>query len=119
ASVERGNTLDAEDVRLDPFDVRPERDEETTEVLYVRLAGCVADHRLSRREDGGHDGVLGRHDARLVEEDVLAAQAACGTDLEARAHFDLCAELCECMNVRIESAPADHVSPRRRHAHRA
>ena len=44
------------------------------------------------REDGRHDRVLGRHDARLVEEDVLAAEtarphlvAAVQGDLDARA----------------------------------
>ena len=72
---ERLDALDAQDVRLDPFDVGAERDEEAAQVLHVRLARRVADHGLSRREHRGHDRVLRRHDARLVEEDVLAAQA--------------------------------------------
>ena len=71
----RSTPLDAEHVRLDPLDLRAERDEEAAEVLDVRLAGGVPDHRLARREHGGHDDVLGRHHARLVEEDRLAAQA--------------------------------------------
>ena len=75
AAGERLDALDPEHVRLDPLDVRAERDEEAAEILDVRLAGGVADHRLAGREHGGHDRVLGRHHARLVEEDVLAAQA--------------------------------------------
>ena len=70
---------DAEDVRLDPLDVRAERDEEAAEVLHVRLARGVADHRLPGRENGRHDRVLRRHDARLVEED-----AACRAGRSAR-----------------------------------
>ena len=69
------DALDAQDVRLDPLDLRAERDEEAAEILDVRLARRVADHRLALREHRGHDDVLGRHHARLVEEDGLAAQA--------------------------------------------
>ena len=60
----------------DALDLRAERDQEAAEILDVRLARGVADHRLARVEHGGHDRVLGRHHARLVEEDVLAAQTA-------------------------------------------
>ena len=48
ASAQRLDALDAEDVRLDPLDVRAERDEEAAEILDVRLARGVADHRLAR-----------------------------------------------------------------------
>ena len=65
---------DAQDVRLDALDLRAERDEEAAEVLHVRLARRVAEHRLALREHRGHDRVLRRHDARLVEEDARAAQ---------------------------------------------
>ncbi len=55
---------------------RAERDEEPAEILDVRLAGGVRDHRLARRERRGHDGVLGRHHGRLVEVDVRRRQGA-------------------------------------------
>ena len=65
-----------------------ERDEEAAEILHVRLAGGVADRRLARCEDGRHHRVLGRHHARLVEEDLGAAQAV-GRHLEAALDLDL------------------------------
>ena len=67
------HALDPENVRLDAFDLRAERDEESAEILHVRLAGGVSDDRLAGREDGRHDRVLRRHHARLVEEDLGAA----------------------------------------------
>src|SRR6266550_1753630 len=66
--------VDAEDVRLDALDPGAERDEEAAEILHVRLAGGVSDRGLAGRDDGRHDRVLGRHHARLVEEDAGAAQ---------------------------------------------
>ncbi len=51
----------------------PSDDEEAAEILHVRLARGVRDHRLARRERRRHHGVLGRHDRRLVEVDVRAA----------------------------------------------
>ena len=65
--------------------------------------------------DGGHDRVLGRHHARLVEEDVGAAQAL-RLHLVAALDLDPRAEAFERVDVRIEPAPADHVASRRRHA---
>ena len=50
AAGELVDPVDAEDVRLDPLDLGAERDEEAAEILDVRLAGRVADHRLARRE---------------------------------------------------------------------
>src|SRR5919197_697988 len=75
AARELGAAFDAEDVRADALDPRAEGDEEAAEVLDVRLAGGVADHRLAAREHRGHDRVLGAGHARLVEEDVRAAKA--------------------------------------------
>ena len=72
AALQLLDTVDAKDVRADPLDLRAERDEEVAQVLDVRLAGRVTDDRLALREHGGHHGVLGRHDARLVEEQALA-----------------------------------------------
>ena len=103
----------AEDVRLDALDVGAERAEEAAEVLHVRLAGRVADRRLALGERRGHDDVLGRHDARLVEEDACAADAL-GTHLVRVARLDLDAQLREAVDVRVEPAPADDVAARRR-----
>ncbi len=60
AAVQRFDALDPQDVRLDPLDARAERDEEAAQILNVRLAGGVTDHRLSRRQHRGHDRVLRR-----------------------------------------------------------
>ena len=118
AAVQLGDALDAEHVRLDPLDLGAERDEEAAEILDVRLAGGVPDHRLALGEHGGHDDVLGRHHARLVEEDRLAAQPR-RAHLEAAVDLDLDAELGEPVDVRVEPAPPDHVAAGRRHGRAA
>ena len=118
AAVQLGDAVDAEDVRLDPLDLGAERDEEAAEVLDMRLAGGVADHRLALGEHGRHDDVLGRHHARLVEEDRLAAQPR-RAHLEAAVDLDLDAELGEAVDVRVEPAPPDHVAAGRRHGRAA
>ena len=79
----------------------------------MRLAGRVPDHGLAGREDGGHDRVLGAGHARLVEEDVRAAQAV-RPHLVAAVRLDLGAELRERVDVRVQAPPADHVAARRR-----
>src|SRR6266571_305184 len=115
-AAERLDALDAEHVRLNALDLRTQQLEETAEILDVRLTGGVADHGLAGRERGRHDSVLGRHDARFVEEDVLAVQRA-AAQLVAAADLDLRAQLGEGVDVRVEPAPADHVPAGRRRAH--
>ena len=115
ATAEARDAADPEHVRLDSLDVGAERDEEAAEILDVRLARGVADHGLAFRENSRHDRVLGRHDARLVEEDVLAAETA-RPHLVAAVQGDLDPELRKGVHVRVEPTPADHVAARRRHA---
>ena len=119
AAGERRDALDAEHVRLDPLDLRSERDEEAAEILDVWLAGGVADHGLTRRQHGGHDGVLGRHHAGLVQEDALAAETPVCVHLVAVAQVDCRAHPGEGVDVRIESAAADQVAAGRWHGHLA
>ena len=114
AAAELRHSLDAKHVRLDPLDLRAERDEEAAEVLDVRLAGRIPDHRLALGEHGRHDDVLRGHHARLVEEDGLAAKPG-RAHLVAPVDRDLCAELREPVNVRIEAPAPDHVAAGRRH----
>ena len=112
AAASRPSTpVDVEHVRADAVDLRAERDEEAAEVLDVRLAGGVRDHRLARRERRGHHGVLGAHDRRLVEVDVRAAQRAARARSAAE-YSTARAELGERVDVRVEPAPADHVAAR-------
>ena len=67
---------DGQHVGADAADVGAHLDQHPREVLHVGLAGGVADHRLARRQRGGHQRVLGRHHRRLVHEDVAGAQPA-------------------------------------------
>ena len=104
--------MDGERVRADALDAGAHGDEELREVLHVRLAGGVAEHRRALRRDGGDERVLGGRDARLVEEDVgaaepLRAQNERVVELEARA------ELLEREEVRVDAASADDVAARR------
>ena len=84
----------------------------------MRLTGGVPDHGLAFGEHSGHDDVLGRHHARLVEEDRLAAQPR-RAHLEAAVDLDLDAELGEPVDVRVEPASPDHVAARGRHGRAA
>src|SRR5581483_1670971 len=90
------------------------RHEEPAQVLHVRLARRVPDHRLAGRQDRGHDRVLGRHHAGLVEEDALAAQPAVGVHLVALPEVDPGAHPREGVDVRVEPPPADQVAARGR-----
>ena len=115
AAPERADALDPEHVRFDPLNPRAERAEEAAQVLDVRFAGRVSDHGHPGREGGDHDRVLGRHHARLVEEDVFAVQST-AAHLVTPADLDLGSQLGEGVNVRIEPPSSDHVSARRRSA---
>ena len=118
AAVQLAHALDAEHVRVDAVDAGAERAEEAAEILDVRLAGGVPEHGRPGRQHGGHDGVLGRHHARLVEEDRRPAQAV-GAHVVAAVQPHLGAELGERVDVRVEAPAADHVAARRRHARAA
>ena len=63
-----------------------------------------------------HDDVLRRHHARLVEEDVRAAQAVCAHLVEV-AGLDVRAEVREAVDVRVEPSPPDDVASGRRGDH--
>src|SRR4029453_16216189 len=69
------DATDGENVRADPVDLGAKRPQEAEEVLAVGLPGPVADPRPPGSEGGRHDCVLGRHHARLVEEDPLPDEA--------------------------------------------
>jgi len=91
----------------------PSGTQEEAEILDVRLACGVTEHRLAFREYRCHDGVLRSRDARLVEEDALSDQTA-GRHRELAVCVDLRAELLERMNVGVDAAPPDDVSAGRR-----
>ena len=110
--------VDAEDVRLDALDPGAERDQEAAEILHVRLTGSVPDRGFSGCDDSGHDRVLGRHHARLVEEDAGAAQPF-RPHLVAALDLDPRTQPLKRVDVWIEPAPPDHVAARRRHARAA
>src|ERR671923_909909 len=81
----------------------------------MRLAGGIDENRLSGREYGRHQGVLGRHHARLVEEDVLPAQGA-AAHLVASSDLYSGTELGEGVDVWVEAPAPDHVTAGRRRA---
>ncbi len=104
---------DVEDVRADALDLRADRHEEAAEILDVRLAGRVAEDRLSLGEHGGHDRVLRSHDRRLVEVHARPSQPV-GRELVDAVDRDVRAERGERVDVRVQPPPADDVATGRR-----
>ena len=113
--AELAHALDVEDVRADPVDPGAERDEEAAEVLDVRLACGVPEHRLALGEHGGHDRVLGAHDGGLVEVHPRAPKPLASQLVDA-VHLELGAERREGVDVRVQAPAADDVAAGRRHA---
>ena len=113
SAVQPIHAFDAQHVRLDPLDRRPERDEEPAEILDVRLAGRVADDRRPRRQAGCHDAVLRGHHACLVEEDLRAPEPV-RAHVVNPVHFDPRTERRERVDVRVEAAASDDIASRRR-----
>ncbi len=103
-------------VGADALDLRAEGDQESAEILDVRLARGVTHHGLALRERRGHDRVLGSHDRGLVQVDALAAKTV-RPHLVRAVQLDLDAELLKRVDVRVEPAAADHVAARRWHRH--
>jgi len=81
----------------------------------MRFARRVAEHCLSLRKNRGHDGVLRRHHAGLVEEHARTAQVRRLELVQATSEIHHCAELVEGVQMRIEPPAPDHVAARRRH----
>src|SRR5262245_24879464 len=74
-AAKRAPALHRQLVGSRPVDLGAERSQEVTEVLDVRLAGCVSQNRRSGGGDGRHQRVLGTGDTRLIEKDVSAAES--------------------------------------------
>ena len=84
--------------------------EQPREIHHVGLARGVQDRRRSPRESRGHQDVLGRGDARFVEEDDGARQAALRhAEFELRL-VDLGAELAQAVEMGVEAAASDAVA---------
>ncbi len=105
-------------VGADTLDGCSERDQEMREILHMRLGGDVAQIGRAVRGDRGHQCVLGRGDARLVEEDVGAPQFR-GTELQPVGRLHRGPELFEGQEMRVEAPPADDVAARWRQHHLA
>ena len=73
------------------------------------------DHGRAGRERRGHQRVLGRHDRRLVHEEVAGVQPVGRAQLERARGAHLGAQGAEGVQVRVEPAAADHVAAGRRH----
>ena len=105
--------MDHHGVGADPLDRRAKRDEETGQILHVRLAGRVAQDRGPVGGDRGHQRVLGPRHAGFVEEDVGAPEST-GTELVAVGGRDLGTQLFEGQEVGVHAPPPDHVASRGR-----
>jgi hypothetical protein len=79
----------------------------------VRLARRVAEDGRPFGGDGGGEGILGGGDARLIEEDVRAAQTA-GAENERLLEAEAGPELLQREDVRVDAPTTDDVTARRR-----
>ena len=104
--------LDDDQLGADPGDVRAHADEAAREVVHVRLARRVADHRDALGEHRRHHQVLGAGDRRHVERDARAVQAPCARDVATLALLDLGAHEPQPLEVLLDPAHADVVAAR-------
>src|SRR5690606_32634637 len=117
-AVQAFHALDLQYVRADPGDSRAHRVQQVAQVLDVRLRGGVAQASRAAGEHRGHDRVLRRRDAGLVEEDVRAHQAF-ALDLVPARGLDARAEAGEREEMRVHTPAADHVPAGWRQHHAA
>ena len=103
-------------VGADPLDAGTERDEKIRQILYMWLRRGVAEHGGADGGGGGHEGILCRRHAGLIEEDVRSCQ--CGRlELESIGGGDCGAELLEGEKVRVDTTTPDHVATGRGQNH--
>ena len=114
--TERRAPLDRERIAADPVDPAAQADQIASQILHVRLAGGIAEDRGPRGRHRSHEGVLGRGDARLIQEDVRAAQRL-RLELVRRADRDLGAQSFQREEVGVHPPATDHVAPGRRQVH--
>src|SRR5437899_2392411 len=103
--LERGAAVHRERVGARAVDARAQARQKARQVLDVRLAGSVAEDRGAGGGDRGHEGVLGRRDAWLVEKDVGASELL-GLELVGRADGDLRSQALQREEVRVHPPPA-------------
>src|SRR6266511_1441209 len=109
AASELTDTLDPQLVRADAADSSAARVEEAAQVLHVRLARGIRDHRLAAGKRGGHDRVLGARHARLVEVHRGPGEPV-RAHVEPALEVDLRAELGERVDVDVEPPTADRIA---------
>src|SRR5262245_8916139 len=111
--VELADAVDLEDVASDSRDARAHGIQGVTESLDVRLRSGIEQARASLGGRGRHHGGFGPGDARLVQENLGAPEAA--AELQAIVGVverDPCAELAKREQVRVEPAATDLVAAR-------
>src|SRR5215217_2768340 len=108
AAAEPVDPLDGQEVGPDPGDAGPQADQEPAQVLDVGLAGGVADDRGPIGQHGGHDGILGGRDRRLVEEHRRPPEPP-HLQLQGPVEAGMDPQAAEGQQVGVEPPPADHV----------
>ncbi len=102
--------VDGDRVRADAHHPRAHLHERDAELLDVRLARGVADHGTAGREHGGHQGVLGRGDRRLVEKDVGSFEPARVQAIPTRGDVELGPKRAEREKVGVVPAPPQDIA---------
>ncbi len=118
AALERLHPGDGQLARADPRDFRAHRIERGAEILHVRLARGVEQHRLALGEHGGHDEVLRGGDRHIVRPVARALEPALERQLQVAACpepgrgvvGDFRAEFPEDLQVRVELADAERAT---------
>src|SRR5690348_5512901 len=116
--MQRPSALTRHHVRADALDRGAHRDEKAREVLYVWLAGGVAQHRDSLRGDRGRERILGAGHAWLVEKDVGAPELLRAHTVRF-AQIELRTEGLQRQEVGVQSSSANHIATRRWQRHLA
>ena len=112
--MQRLHTLYGNQVAGYTADFRTHRIEQVAELLDIRFAGSIVYRRCSLRQHGSHDDV-GRTRHRCLVQQHISADKAVGlylVDITVLDTSEVCPEVLETQEMRIETAAADFVPPR-------
>ena len=113
--AEMADSLDGQPIACDALDLSPHRDQQSAELLHVRLAGGIVDRRRPLRQHCCHDDIGGAGHRGLLQEHILPMETLLGTEGEELRILVVVKggpQVDESLEVGIEASASDLISSR-------